>query len=159
MSNIKSIVTNLKQLQTACAPVEKNENITEIVQALKDTLQAKGCWGLSANQIGYNKRISYMKVPVKMNPQTKELEYNEILLINAKIIDKQRPVKIMNESCVSFPGLAVITERHVFITVENYNQKLEVNTMLLQDNEAICAAHEIDHQNGKTIFDRKWRAR
>lgn len=157
--DVKAIVTNLSQLQVACLPVEKNEDISQIVKELKATLESKKCWGLSANQIGYNKRISYIKVPIRINAKTKEIEYTELLLINAKIIEHTRPIKVMNEECVSFPGVKVITQRYVFIIIENYNEKLEVSTMLMQDNEAICANHEIDHQSGRTIFDRKWKAK
>jgi peptide deformylase len=59
---------------------------------------------------------------------------------------------------LSFPGVGVITRRYVFATVEYYNEKMELQTGILQDLEAICIQHEIDHQNGITIFDRKWVA-
>jgi peptide deformylase len=155
----KEIITDISKLRNPSLAVEKNEDISQIIQTLKDTHKSKGGWGLSANQIGYNKRVSYLKVPTKINPKTKETAYTELVLINTKIIEQSNPIKIMNEGCLSFPGVAIITQRHVFLTIENYNQKLEIATMLLQDNEALCAAHEIDHQNGKTIFDRKWRSK
>src|SRR3972149_587367 len=44
----------------------KEDNIKEIIQKLKDTLACYKGLGLSANQIGIQKRISYIKIP-KMN--------------------------------------------------------------------------------------------
>jgi peptide deformylase len=37
------------------------------------------------------------------------------------------------------------------------NEKLEVNTLILKDYNAIAAQHEIDHVNGMVIMDRKYR--
>jgi peptide deformylase len=156
--NIKPIVTNIAELRKPCETVELNEDIKEIIQSLKDTLEAKKGLGLTANQIGINKCISYIKIPKRIN-KNKEIQYNELILINAKIIEKDRPIRINNESCLSFPGINVTTKRYVFITVEYLNEKMELQTAMFQDLEAICIAHEIDHQNGITIFDRKWRAK
>jgi peptide deformylase len=151
------IVTNIDELRKPCSIVEKREDVRGIIRDLKDTLAAKGGLGISANQIGINKRISYIKIP-KFTDKNKELQYNEYILINAKIIEKDRPIQIKNEGCLSFPGVYVTTKRYVFCTVEYYNEKMELQTGMMQDLEAFCASHEIDHQNGLTIFDRKWVA-
>ena len=157
---IKKIETSLKILKQPCVMVEANEDISQIITDLKDTLlhYGKRCWGLSANQIGYNKKISYIRVPKKMNTQTKEIEYTELLLINPKIIEKETKIKVKQEACLSFSGLLVDTFRYVFMTVEFENNKRELQTVMFQDLESICIMHEIDHLNGRTIFDAKWRA-
>jgi peptide deformylase len=49
---IKSIVTNIVELRKSCEEVTKKDNIKEIIQNLKDTLEAQKGFGLSANQIG-----------------------------------------------------------------------------------------------------------
>jgi peptide deformylase len=154
--NIKPIVTNIAELCKPCAYVDPNENIREIIQSLKDTLEAKKGLGLTANQIGINKRISYIKIPKRIN-KNKEIQYNELILINAKIIEKDRPIRINNESCLSFPGINVTTKRYVFITVEYLNEKMELQTAMFQDLESLVIQHEVAHQKGKTIFDFKWR--
>jgi peptide deformylase len=89
----------------------------------------------------------------------KQIQYKEYVLINAKIIEKERPIQVKGESCISFPGMGMITRRFVFVTVEYLNEKLEIQTGILQDMEAICVQHETDHQNSLTIFDRKWRSK
>jgi peptide deformylase len=157
--SIKAIITNIKELRIPCLAVEKNEDIKQIIIDLKDTLESTKGLGLSANQIGYNKRVSYLKVPIKVDPKTKEIEYTELILINAKIVEKTKSVKIMNEACLSFPGITITTQRYIFIVVENYNEQLEVNMMLLQDNESLVCQRELDHLAGRTILDRKWRAK
>ena len=158
---IKSIVTNIKDLRKSCELVTKEDDIKSIVQDLKDTLTnfSHKAIGLSANQIGYNKRISYIRIPKDKNPETKMWNYNEYILINAKILEKARPVQVKNESCLSFPGVPVMTKRFVFVTVEYLDENMKIQTKMFQDLEGLCVQHEIDHQNGITIFDRKWRAK
>jgi peptide deformylase len=151
------IVTNINELKNPCTEVVKEDNIKEIIQKLKDTLESNGGLGLTANQIDIQKRISYIKVP-KYNKE-KKIEFNEYILINAKIIEKQTPLKVKNEGCLSFPGVYVDTKRYVFIIVQYLNEKMELQNGIYQDLEGICIQHEIDHQNGLTIFDRKWRAK
>jgi peptide deformylase len=155
---IKPIITNINELRHPCQEVNKNDNIKEIIQDLKDTLNtfSRKAIGLTANQIGYNKKISYIKIPKSID-KNKEIKYSEYILINAKIIEKDKPIQTKNESCLSFPGIGVITRRYIFITVEYLNEDMKLHTGLMQDLEAICTQHEIDHQNGLTIFDRKWR--
>jgi len=152
------IVTNIRELRQPCQEITKEDNIKEIIQDLKDTLAIKNGVGLSANQIGINKKISYIKMPKGIS-KDKKIDYNEYILINAKIIEKDRPIQVRGESCLSFPGVSVITKRYVFITATYLDENLRERTGLFQDLEAICVAHEIDHQNGVTIFDRKWRSK
>ena len=149
------LVTDRNFLSQPCLPVTKEDNVQEIVQKLKDTFACYEGIGLSANQIGIQKRISYIKVPKIVN---KKVEFEELILINAKIIEQDRPVKITNEGCLSFHGVYVTTQRFVFITVEYLNEKLEPKVMAFQDLESFAIQHESDHQNGIVIFDRKWRA-
>jgi len=157
--NIKSVVTNIKELRRPCKYITDKDNVKDIIEILKVTLKSKQGLGLTANQVGINKRISYLKIPKFFNQKTKEWEYNEYILINAKIIEKDNPIKVNNEECLSFPGISIITKRYVYCTVEFYNEKMELQTAMFQDLESLAIQHELDHQNGITIFDRKWRAK
>jgi len=154
----KPIVTNIEELKRPCQEVNKNDNLIQLIQDLKDTLETKHGLGISANQIGINKRISYVKIP-KFQDKNGKWNYNEYILINAKIIEKDKPIKVQGEMCLSFPGISIITKRYVFCTIEYYNEKFELQTAIAQDLEALTIQHECDHQNGITIFDRKWRAK
>jgi peptide deformylase len=157
--NIKPIVTNLKELKIPCEEVKEGEDISQIVLELKATLENSNGLGLSANQIGYQKRISYLRIP-EYNKETKKMHLKEILLINPKIIEKDIPFKFKNEGCLSFaPNIRVNTRRYVYISVQNYNEKLEPYGFASQGLEAVAIEHELDHQNGLTLLDRKWTAK
>ena len=152
---IKPIVTDIKILHRPCTLVTKEDNIKTIIQDLKDTLESKKGWGLTANQLFYNKAVSYIKVPTLFNKKTKKFDYKELVLINPKIIEKDRKTLVKNEACLSFPGIHITTDRWIFITVEYLNEKMEKCTSLFQDIMGIVIQHEIDHTQGRTIFERK----
>jgi peptide deformylase len=152
------IITNINELKKPCHEVTQEDNIQEIVKKLKDTLAYHNGYGLSANQIGIQKKISYCKIP-RYNPKDKTLEFTEIVIINPKIIEKDRKILFKQEGCLSFPFITVDTNRYVFITVEYQDEKLEKRTALFQDLESFIVQHEVDHLNGITIFDRKWRSK
>jgi peptide deformylase len=153
---IKSIITNINELRKPCELVTKNDDIKSIIQDLKDTLATRKGLALSANQIGIQKRICYCKVPKKVNPQTKEVVYNEFVMINPEIIEKERKF-IFPETCLSFPGLIIQTDRYVFITIKFLNENFKEMTASMQDLEAVVAQHECSHLKGQIMFDFKHR--
>jgi len=151
------IVEDINELRKPCQEVtENNDEIKMIIKRLKDTLENRGGVGISANQIGYNKRISILKVPIFKD---KKMEFIEYTIINAQIDEKAKLVKINDESCLSFPKIYVDTQRYVYCVITYMNEKMELQTKPLQDLESLIAQHEIDHQNGLTIFQRRVIAR
>ena len=152
--SIKSIVTDIKILRQPCVEVIKNDKYQVIIQDLKDILIANSSGiGLSSNQIGYNKRISYLRIPKS------KTEFDEYVLINPKISEKIGKASSFREGCLSFKGITVITSRYLTVAVEYYDEKFEKLFKIFSGIAAIAAQHEIQHLEGKTIFDCKWRAR
>lgn len=153
-SKIKHIITNIGELRKPCLPVEKGENINQIIQELKETLIARKGFGLSANQIGYNKSVCYLRIPT-VNLKTKKIEHAEFVAINPKIIEKERKIIFKQEGCLSIKGLRIDTDRYVFCTIQYENEKREIQNVLAQDLAAFIWQHEYDHLIGITILDRK----
>jgi len=156
---IKPIITNITVLRRPCLAVEPEENIKDIIQDLKDTLEKTGGLGISANQIGVQKKISFIKIPKEINKLTKKIEFTEFILINIKIEDKQNPVRFVDEGCISFKGVKVTTKRYTSIVIRFLNEQLQEQVAILNDLQAIVTLHEYSHQLGKTLFDDKWKAR
>jgi peptide deformylase len=158
--SIKPIVSNIKELRKPCEIVKSDEDVSAIIQDLKDTLIANGHgYALAAPQIGVTKQIFYLRIPKAYNPQTKETTYTEAVVINPKIIERDRKIVFKNEGCLSFPGLRVTTDRYVYCTVqfEDENRKGQVGGV--QDIESFVWQHEVDHLNGLVLMDRKHKAR
>jgi len=156
---IKPIITDIRELHKPCLAVEKGENLKDLIQDLKDTLEASGGLGISANQIGVQKKVSYIKIPKEFNKLTKKFEFSDKVLMNIKIIDKQNPVMFKNEGCTSFKGIQVNTRRYIYIVASFMNENFEEQTAMLQDIESIVIQHEHGHQNSQTLFEHKWKAR
>ena len=142
---IKAIVNNIQELRKVCAEVEPDEDISTILQDLKDTLATKKGYGLAANQIGVQKKIAYYV-----------LDGKEVTLINPKIVEKDNKITF-KEGCLSFPGIVILTDRYNTLTIEL--DRMPYKQYSADGIEAIIIQHEVDHLNGITIFQRKHKAK
>ena len=114
-----------------------------IAQTLLERLaRTKDAIGLAANQIGIDAVVCVIKVS------------RPIILINPEIVGRFKK-SYYQESCLSFPGDYVITERWMDIVVKTDNHKNHLFFSFDKSAlECVCVQHEIDHLNGITMFDR-----
>ena len=139
----QKIVTDINFLRKKSGQVSKQEAMA-IFNVLEDSLEGqKGC-GLSAIQIGYLMQIAIIRLPnCKLN------------LWNPKIIEKRVRFRFTGEGCLSIPGIYVDTTRYKEVVLENGDGR----KYSLEGIEAVVVQHEVDHCNGLTMLDRKWRKR
>ena len=95
--------------------------------------------GLAANQVGIDAQVAVVNVT------------EPLVLINPKIVSRENEISYY-EGCLSYPKKGVNTKRYEIVEVKSDNSEA---TMRFDGLESICVQHEIDHLNGKTIFDRK----
>lgn len=156
----KKIITNIDALRVPCLEIRPDEGVTHIIKDLKEAHVHYGGLGISANQIGYNRKISYIKIFKRFDPKTKEFEYSEYIMINPQIIEKDKPTKVIGEGCLSFPGVFVDTKRYVYCTCQYEDENRKPQVISVQDLESFAIQHEYDHSVlSLTIFDRKWKAK
>jgi len=143
------IVTDIQKLRKECKPVSDSEDVTKIVEALLTKLEESTkevpTVGLSANQLGFNKRICIIKAH----------SYPPMCFVNPVII-KERGHCVRGESCLSLPDTLktpILVRRPKGITVRGVNQYGKSFRYKLSGFEARVACHEIDHLNGKLIID------
>jgi len=150
---MKKIVTNENFLRQRCEPVATIEEGQEIAAELFERLSHERYGiGLAANQIGIQKRVAVINVTTP------------IVLINPEIVERDQEIPF-TESCLSFPGKSVKTVRNIWVTVKSDNlgtvvfgpsHQYENITATDEDViECIAVQHEIDHLDGKTMFDRQ----
>ena len=153
------IVTDKEQLKQICEPCESVEEGEKIGAKLIEELNNSNSGiGLAANQIGINKRVCVLNVK------------EPVVLINPEIIEKSEEMFAFMEGCLSFPNEAVKTMRHKWVKVkaDNHTSTLYFSVWnddseegynkdkyLQQAYETACVQHEIDHLDGKTMFDRE----
>lgn len=106
--------------------------------------------GLAGPQVGVLKRI--IVLDLDYDSEDKSSTKNPITLINPKIVEKSKDTEVSDEGCLSCPGISAPVTRHKSVKVEYYDLdgKLQIieGTGLL----ANCLQHEIDHLDGKTLF-------
>ncbi|GAB0167680.1 peptide deformylase [Lysinibacillus sp. CTST325] len=120
------------------------KNSQDPVMAEKHKLRAGV--GLSANQIGLNKRMFVMYID--------GIEY---ILINPKIISHSINIVYLpdGEGCLSVNrDVLGYVPRYERIKISAYNIDGEIITHSFSGYEAIVAQHEFDHLNGIMFYDR-----
>ena len=151
---LDKIVTDKKYLSRVCKTVptvEEGERIAaELFQVLAKNEHGIG---LSANQIGIQKRVCAINVT------------EPIYLINPEITETEGDTTFV-EGCLSFPGQSIRTTRaqHITVTADNYDEPLtfgpeskDDETRQLELLESVCVQHEIDHLNGITMFEKEFK--
>lgn len=118
--------------------------------------------GMSANQIGLNKRICVINV--KEQP---------LVLVNPEIVEYTDENLIYFEGCLSLPKtmkkpIKTIRAYGVKVKADNFSDVLTFGTEKRKHNsinelfddidllESVCVQHEIDHLNGLTIRERQY---
>ena len=98
--------------------------------------------GLAAPQIGELKRIIVIKT-----------ERGAQVFINPEIIKKSKEMEIMEEGCLSFPGLFLKIKRAKEIEVNAFNLKGKEFQLKAEGLLARVIQHEIDHLDGILFVD------
>ena len=125
---------------------DNQESREAIQQDLVDTMRAKSGVGLSANQIGIGARVFTMYADVKQK--------DIIVCFNPKIIAFSEEQILMEEGCLSWPGLWLKIRRPEGIEVTYEDAKGELHEKAMFGLEARVFQHEYDHMEGR-IFTEK----
>lgn len=130
-----------EELYEKSFPVDKQENVTEVINNLHDTLmdfRRKYNTGraIAAPQIGIKKRIIYMyieKPTIFINPiiQFPDNELMEVL-----------------DDCMSFPNLYVKVKRHRRCSINYYDENWKYCELSLESDLSELLQHEYDHLDG-----------
>ena len=157
---MSKIVTDAIKLQKVVTDLPKNKSEEEVISAaLFTALEKEKGFGLSANQIGVDKRMCVINIKEPM------------VLVNPKIVKRSEEAVQYIESCLSLPKTMrkpKNTVRSVSVTVETDNlgtvefgpdEKDKIGTEghnYFADEgllECVVAQHEIDHLDGILITD------
>ena len=154
------IVTDKIKLSKVVTDLPKNKTEEDVISAaLFTALEKEKGFGLSANQIGVDKRMCVINIKEPM------------ILVNPKIVKRSEEAVQYIESCLSLPKTMrkpKNTVRSISITVETDNlgtvefgpdEKDKIGTdghNYFADEgllECVVAQHEIDHLDGILITD------
>lgn len=113
----------------------------ELVMRLAKVMVENNGIGLSANQLGLPYRVFVMK----SNPI--------IACFNPIVLDTGLQTHIMEEGCLSYPGLYVTVRRPLIIKVRFTEANLNVRTERFDGMTARVFLHELAHLDGRTMMD------
>jgi len=114
-----------------------------LAYSLAETMQKHGGLGISANQVGINKRVCAVAADGKI-----------WIMFNPYITYRSETVSNLLEGCLSYPGLYVKipraeTIRVRFQAIGGQHTEQEVTGLT-----SVCIQHELDHLDGIVYTDR-----
>ena len=157
------IVTDTSALRTSIPTTTftKEEQDLATAALLTAVTEHQGL-GMSANQIGLNKRICVINV-----------REQPLVLVNPTIVEESEEKIMYFEGCLSLPKtmkkpIKTVRSYGVKVKADNFPDVLDFSTKERKHEdinalfgdvdllESVCVQHEIDHLNGLTIRDRQY---
>lgn len=133
------------RLRTKALPVtDVNASVRKLLDDMLETMYAAPGVGLAATQVNVTKRIVTIDVSEEQN--------QPLCLINPEIIDR-RGEAVMEEGCLSVPGIYEPVERFEWIKVRALDRDGQIFEMEADKLLGVCIQHEIDHLEGKLFVD------
>lgn len=146
MNKYKLVYFPDPRLSEQCKEVtEFNEELHELLDTMKDIMVKCNGIGISANQVGSDKKVFIM---LEQNSK------NIIEFINPTIIEIADELLNDQEGCLSAPGIYVPITRPQGVIIDAFNRKGEPFRGVLVDIEARCALHEMEHLEGKNFLEK-----
>jgi peptide deformylase len=131
-------------------PLTKEElrGLRTLAKEMRAMMKEANGVGLSANQIGIEKRLFVAQVPdVEGRPKF-------YAIVNPELVKKGTETAVMEEGCLSIPELYGLVERSARVTLMGYDlqgKKVKINAWGFL---ARVFQHEVDHLDGTVFTDR-----
>lgn len=133
------------KLRTRSTPVaEVDDEIRTLIDDMFETMYEAPGIGLAAPQVAAFKRVIVI--------DTSEDKSAPLALINPEL-EELRGSELMDEGCLSVPGIYEQVERADWIRVRALDRNGQPFTLEARGLEAVCIQHEIDHLDGKLFVD------
>ena len=123
-----------------------DEKVRKLASEMLGTLKNAGGIGLSANQVGEEKRIFVVDRSQFL------VDESPLIIVNPVVVDS-RGEQIEEEGCLSIPGTYADVTRPLELTVKGID--LNEKEIIVETKGVLSRvlAHEIDHLNGILFID------
>jgi peptide deformylase len=125
-----------------------DDEIRELARQMLQTMYSEDGIGLAAPQVGINKQLLVIDIELD-NPTAPPL-----ILINPVITGRGSDVCVIQEGCLSIPGVYLDVTRPEAIEVSYKDEYGRPQKRTATDLLARVIQHEIDHLNGVMFVDR-----
>jgi peptide deformylase len=138
---------------------EFDETLVKFVDEMISTMKESNGVGLAAPQVNDSRRICVVDLEnpegfVYDGDKALTTDYYPLVLINPQIIVESESKSLMNEGCLSFPGVTLQVKRPSIIKVTFSD--LDGNDRIVECAGVLarCIQHEVDHLNGVLFHTR-----
>lgn len=124
-----------------------DKSLKKLARDMAKTMYRTDGVGIAAVQVGVLKRL----IVVDCNVESRV--HKPTVLVNPEILETDGPMETEREGCLSVPGITVPIARPAFARVKYYD--LQGNEQTIEGDGLLgrCLQHEIDHLNGRTLFE------
>ena len=135
-------LSNREVLYKVAKPVEKDEDLSEVLAAMKQVIKISEipALGLAAPQIGSSKRVIILN-------STK----GQQVIVNPRITRGRLGKGVSMEMCLSVPGLTVKRQGGPQLIAEGVDEDWRPVRIKARGLDSYVIQHEIDHLNGIVI--------
>jgi len=123
-----------------------DEKIRKLASEMLGTLKNAGGIGLSANQVGEEKRIFVVDRSHFL------VDESPLIIVNPVVVDS-RGEQIEEEGCLSIPGTYADVNRPLELTIKGIDLNEKEIIVEAKGFLSRVLAHEIDHLNGILFID------
>ncbi|MDO5118350.1 MAG: peptide deformylase [Eggerthellaceae bacterium] len=134
----------LNQVSEPCDPQDRS--LKRLARQMAKAMYANDGIGIAAPQVGVLKRLIVVECGTPEEPET-------MTLLNPEIVETDGEPVIAEEGCLSCPGVSVPIERKPWVRVRYLDLDGEAWEIESDGWFARCLQHEIDHLDGKTLFE------
>lgn len=131
-----------------CAPGDAS--LRELSQQMQEVMYHYSGVGLAGPQVGQLKRI--VVIDTEYDIDDVEGTKAPITLVNPVIVEHSDEVEEADEGCLSCPGISAPVMRYTWVKVKYFG--LDGKEQFIEGEGLLAHAlqHEIDHLDGKTLF-------
>jgi peptide deformylase len=136
-------------LKSSATPVDRfDESLRRQVSRMAGIMGDAYGVGLAAPQLGISQRLLVYRV----GPDAPV-----VALANPELEWTSDDIEVLDEGCLSIPGITVDVERPVYVRVRALDEGGETRLVEASGLEARVIQHEMDHLDGVLILDRTTR--
>jgi len=147
MSEVSKLLEpNNPALRARIESVSKDCNREKVKQDLIDSMEHYQGVGLSANQIGIMERVFIMYEDVTVR--------KILTCFNPKILETSKEQILMDEGCLTYPGVWLKVKRPIAVLFEYEDEKGEKHQKEFQGLPSRIFQHEYDHMEGTDFTKR-----
>ena len=138
-------------LATVCEDcVVGDKSLVRLSKQMAHAMYKNNGVGIAAPQVGITKRL--IVIDVDWDGESVKTQ-DPLVLVNPEIVELKGEPETAGEGCLSCPGVTVPIARAPWARVRYYDLDGELWEIEGDGLLGRCLQHEIDHLNGKTLFE------